>query len=69
MYIFSASAKRRFNNYEELRRNNMGLKSQKNGKKFEDLLCKWFASQDYYVIYNERNVSRSTASRRNYYQK
>ena len=35
----------------------MGLKSYKNGAKFEHELCQWFSSQGYYVIYNERNAS------------
>lgn len=35
----------------------MGKKQQALGKSFEQNLCKWFSSQGYYVIYNERNVS------------
>lgn len=35
----------------------MGIKSQKNGKKFEEELCNFFSKQGFYVIYNERNSS------------
>ena len=47
----------------------MGKKQQALGKSFEQNLCKWFSSQGYYVIYNERNASRSAASRFHYYKK
>lgn len=47
----------------------MGKKQQALGKSFEQNLCWWFSSQGYYVIYNERNASRSAASRCNNNQK
>ena len=37
----------------------MGKQSQINGKNFEQNLCKWFSSQGYYVIYNEKSVAGS----------
>lgn len=37
----------------------MGKKSYTNGRKFEEELCKYFAEQDYYVLYNEKGVTGS----------
>lgn len=37
----------------------MGKKQQALGKSFEQNLCKWFSSQGYYVIYNEKSVAGS----------
>lgn len=37
----------------------MGLKSQKNGKKFEEELCWWFRKNGFYPEYHEKSVSGS----------
>lgn len=37
----------------------MGLKSYKNGKKFEEQLCEHCCKNGYYVIYNEKGITGS----------
>lgn len=37
----------------------MGLKSQKNGKKFEEELCWWFRKNGFYPEYHEKSISGS----------
>lgn len=36
----------------------MGIKQYKSGKKFEERLCEILSQDGYYVIYNEKGITR-----------
>ena len=41
----------------------MGKISQENGRKFEERLCDYFSRKGFYVIYNEKGITRFSTSR------